>query len=321
MKTLPLVSVIIPAHNAEKYLEECLVSIRKQTFKNWEVIVVDDGSIDGTYAIARKYARAVRLESNLGEGEARNEGAKVARGEILAFTDADVVLPEAWLEKIIKNMEKHDVPCVGGGYCGSLGDSFIERFAYHELLFRRRDMPKFVNTLVSNNFACYRDVFFEFGGFDGKSSCVDMKLSYLISRKYKILWDNNNQVYHHFRGNTKEYLEQQYHFARDTVRACYEHTGLFFVKTHQGRGLHLEVFLMFFSIIALYFYPSFSPLFLVAILFLNIPFLRYLKSNQINLLKSAYTIYMRDLICTFGVVSGAMQCLKSGMSATIQVKK
>ena len=315
---LQQVSVIIPAYNNDQHLEKCLISVRKQIYKNYEVIVVDDGSTDNTYAIAEKYARVVRLKHNLGGGAARNEGAKVARGEILAFTDADVVLPVDWLEKIVKNMNSNGVRCVGGGYCGSLDDSFIEMFAYYELLFRRKDVPRFVNTLVANNFACCKDVFFEFGGFSGRSTCADMTLSYLISRKYDILWDRNNSVYHHFKRDIKGYLRQQYHFARDTVLAYYEYPGLISVKTHQGRGLYLEVLLMFFGTAALFFYPPLSLVLFVAILLLNVPFLRYLKSNRLDLLKSVCTIYMRNLICTFGVISGVLHCLRSRMNTPVQ---
>lgn len=321
MKTMPRVSVIIPAHNAEKYLEKCLLSLKRQSFSDWEAIVVDDGSADGTSSIAEKYARVLKLDRNSGEGAARNEGARIAGGEIVAFTDADVVLPPDWLEKIVRNLEDRGVKCVGGGYCGPLGDSFMENFAYYELLFRRRNMPEFVSTLVANNFACYKDVFFEFGGFPEKYKSEDLRLSYLIGRKYRILWDRDNGVYHHFRRDIKGYLKQQYYFARDTVHAYYEQPGLFFVKTHQGRGLYLEIILMLLSTVSLCFYPFYSLLFLAGILLLNIPFLRYLRSNGVDLPKSICTIYLRDLVCAFGVVSGIILCLNSAASALVKVKK
>lgn len=174
--------MIIPAHNAENYIEKCLLSLNEQIFKDFEVIVVDDGSLDRTCEIASRYAKVIRSNNKLGEGAARNLGAQNAKGEILAFTDADVVLPKDWLAKIIKNMETHNVKCVGGGYAGSIGNSFMEMFAYLELAYRRKDMPEFVNTLVCNNFACSRDVFFEFGGFPEKFKCEDLRLSFEISK-------------------------------------------------------------------------------------------------------------------------------------------
>lgn len=304
------VSVIIPAHNAENYMEKCLASLGNQTFKDWEAIVVDDASMDGTGIIAEKHARVIKLEQNLGEGGARNKGARAAKGEVLAFTDADVVLPADWLEKILKNLENHDVKCVGGGYCGTLGDSFIEKFAFLELSFRRKDLPQFVNTIVSNNFACYRDVFFESGGFPEKYKGEDLRLSYRISKKYKILWDKGNGVYHHFRSDVTGYLRQQYYFARDTVLIYYEYPELFFVKTHQGRSLYLETVMMFLGILSIYVYPLSFPLFLTAIMAINIPFLTYLKSNGISLIKSIYIIYMRDFVCVLGILSGVLLCLR-----------
>lgn len=93
-----LVSIIIPVYNVEKYLAECLDSVVNQTYRNLEIIVVDDGSPDLSYDIASAYARAdsrikvVRRE-NGGLGAARNTGVVEASGQYLAFMDSDDVLP------------------------------------------------------------------------------------------------------------------------------------------------------------------------------------------------------------------------------------
>lgn len=88
------VSVIIPVYNVEKYLEECLNSVVNQTLREIEVILVDDGSTDGSLKILRTYAqkdsRIILIEQeNGGAGTARNAGLAVARGEYLSFLDSD----------------------------------------------------------------------------------------------------------------------------------------------------------------------------------------------------------------------------------------
>lgn len=91
----PLVSVVTPVYNGEAFLRETLESIFAQDYEPFEVIVVDDGSTDGSGAIARSYpaARYIR-QHNQGPAAARNAGIAAARGEFLAFVDADdVVLP------------------------------------------------------------------------------------------------------------------------------------------------------------------------------------------------------------------------------------
>jgi len=87
----PLVSVIMPAFNAENFIDESLRSIFAQTFENYEIIVVDDGSTDRTPEILKRYERKVRYIriANQGPSHARNTGIRAARGRYVAFLDAD----------------------------------------------------------------------------------------------------------------------------------------------------------------------------------------------------------------------------------------
>ncbi len=94
----PLISVVIPAFDAGAYIEAALDSVVGQTYARREIIVVDDGSTDGTAARVARYGSAVRYlrQSNAGQGAARNVGVAATTGEYLAFLDADDVwLPEA----------------------------------------------------------------------------------------------------------------------------------------------------------------------------------------------------------------------------------
>lgn len=101
----PLVSVIMPLFNAEKHLDETLDSLLKQTFDNFEVVMVDDGSKDKTAAIALSYVKndkRFRLikQSNSGAAEARNRGMDAARADYLLFLDADDLFDSTLLEKL-----------------------------------------------------------------------------------------------------------------------------------------------------------------------------------------------------------------------------
>ncbi len=108
------VSVIIPAYNEEKFIEQCLLSVRNQTYKQFELIVVDDGSKDRTVEISKKYADLVIKQNHLGCGMARNAGAKAASGDILVFIDADMRLHENCIYKLIDPIIKgeHKGTCV-----------------------------------------------------------------------------------------------------------------------------------------------------------------------------------------------------------------
>jgi teichuronic acid biosynthesis glycosyltransferase TuaG len=99
---MPTVSVIIPAYNAEAFLARAIRSVEAQTFRDFEVVVVDDGSTDGTADVARGFSsvRYVR-GAHLGEAGARNRGLEEAAGELVAFVDAD----DEWLpEKLARQV-------------------------------------------------------------------------------------------------------------------------------------------------------------------------------------------------------------------------
>ncbi len=101
---VPLVSVIMPAYNAEKFIREAIFSVLGQTYPSIELIIVDDGSSDTTPQILEEFSGTINLiqQPNLGPAAARNRGVKEAKGELLAFIDAD----DVWhLEKISVQVE------------------------------------------------------------------------------------------------------------------------------------------------------------------------------------------------------------------------
>ncbi|MDA8454598.1 glycosyltransferase [Acidovorax sp. GBBC 3334] len=124
--SLPRVSVIIPAYNAEATLERALDSVRAQTLPPLEVICVDDGSRDGSAALARRYdpagafrLRVVQQPRNAGTAAARNRGLDLAEGDVIAFLDADDVWSPGKLEHQVTAMHRHGLDLFGG-YSGLL---------------------------------------------------------------------------------------------------------------------------------------------------------------------------------------------------------
>ncbi|HEY5600732.1 MAG TPA: glycosyltransferase family A protein [Patescibacteria group bacterium] len=99
------VSVIIPTKNEENNLEFCLKSIKNQTYKNVEIIVIDNFSKDSTLTIARKYTRKIYKKGPERSGQ-RNFGAKIAKGKYLLFIDADMILENKTISQLIKSKSK-----------------------------------------------------------------------------------------------------------------------------------------------------------------------------------------------------------------------
>ena len=103
----PLISIIVPTLNEEQTIESCLCSLEKQTWHNFEIIVVDGGSTDKTAHIAKDYQAKIIVEKECPEFPSRNIGAKIANGEILLFICADVVLPADLLANIHRKFESN----------------------------------------------------------------------------------------------------------------------------------------------------------------------------------------------------------------------
>lgn len=94
------VSIIIPSFNEEKVISECLESLKNQTFKDIETIIIDDGSTDQTAEVVKKYQVKLLKQNHLGPAVARNLGARYATGEILVFVDADMVFDKSFIDKL-----------------------------------------------------------------------------------------------------------------------------------------------------------------------------------------------------------------------------
>lgn len=107
-----LVSIIMPAYNSEEFITSSILSVQKQTYDNWELIIIDDCSTDSTTSVIESIddsrIRVINLESNSGAATARNEGIKQARGEYLAFLDSDDLWVEKKLEKQIHFMKRNN---------------------------------------------------------------------------------------------------------------------------------------------------------------------------------------------------------------------
>ena len=112
----PLVSIITPSFNSEKFISATLQSVQNQTHKNWEMIIVDDCSQDKTVAIIESFIendpriQLYKLEENSGAGIARNTAIKTAKGDYIAFLDADDLWKPEKLQKQLVFMQTNNLP-------------------------------------------------------------------------------------------------------------------------------------------------------------------------------------------------------------------
>ena len=119
MKKLPFVSIIIPFYNEEVTIKDCLETITKLSYPKYEVIFVNDGSIDHGPSIVKRYLKNKKIRlvkgSHEGVARARNTGIIHAKGKILVFTDADCIFYKDWLRKLVKPLVDNPKLGVVGG--------------------------------------------------------------------------------------------------------------------------------------------------------------------------------------------------------------
>ncbi len=172
------VSVVIPAFNEQAEIGRCLEALRRQTYQDFEVIVVDNGSTDDTAAIAESFGVRVIEEPQRGIASARQAGFEGAAGAIIASTDADTVVPLDWLERIERAFwERPETIAVFGPFryrSRSAPRPFVNRIipvcssglAVGQRVTFRLGFPHF----PGSNFAVRREAFFKVDGFRSPAS-------------------------------------------------------------------------------------------------------------------------------------------------------
>jgi glycosyltransferase involved in cell wall biosynthesis len=169
----PLISIIIPSFNRESIISEALDSILEQTYTNWECIIVDDSSTDGTHSILKEYSNrdnrfitiAKPIELQQGASVSKNLGLQIARGEYIQFLDSDDVLAENKLEKQIDILKKENKKVIS--VC--INTNFKEINDAVVLDFDRKDYRNF------NNPEEYFELIGEIGGYYAPESFLISK--------------------------------------------------------------------------------------------------------------------------------------------------
>lgn len=207
MKTFPKISVIIPAYNAEKTIKQCIKSLLRQDYPNYEIIIVDHFSSDNTTEIIKKYKKIKYLnEYKNGPSVARNMGVRYSKGKIIAFTDADCVLRRDWITKLTGPILSGKCNATMGGTLSVLKGKLnsIEQEAYEDYLSGIK-RGTHLKTIDTRNFAILRTVFDDTESFDenimfAEDYCYGLKLNKM---GYKPLFVNHAEVKHYHKSSFK----------------------------------------------------------------------------------------------------------------------
>ena len=151
------ISVIIPVYNTKEYLKECIDSILNQTIDLFEVIIVDDGSTDGSLELINQYAEShsnirVISQKNCGPGAARNIGLKISKGEYIYFIDSDDILEKNALEYCynLASKNKLDMLTFEADILGNIEGENIEQYMFHKKIDRIGEVLNGVDFIEEN---------------------------------------------------------------------------------------------------------------------------------------------------------------------------
>lgn len=140
-----LLSVVIPVYNASEYLEECLTAVCNQTYRNLEIILVDDGSKDNSLAICKKFAMndsriKILTHPNKGVSATRNDGIEAATGEYIFFCDADDYPEEDLADNYVNAIERWGKKKYSFIVCGMFFDNKLNKNVKDKKIFLRLPM-------------------------------------------------------------------------------------------------------------------------------------------------------------------------------------
>jgi glycosyltransferase involved in cell wall biosynthesis len=215
---LPYASVVIPVKDSENTIRSCINSVLGQVYPGFEVIVVDNGSTDGTPEQVSSFP-GVRLEfqNKPGSYAARNKGISVAKGDIIAFTDADCVADGLWLRNLVERFVDHRIGLVGGRIEPHVGTGFWASQArlagvLENTLQEYAEGNWRGQSLFTANLAVGKKAVLDIGGFDESfMSGGDTDLCWRIrSAGWVLDYAENAVVYHKHRltlsGVTNQYI-------------------------------------------------------------------------------------------------------------------
>ena len=335
MRPTPQFSIIIPVYDDSAILARCLQALRQNSLSHQaEIIVIDDGSLDGGLALRqisqRFEARYYRQEKNMGAGVARNQGASLAEGEILAFIDADCVAPSDWLAKLTKPIRDGSCYVTTSCYCGPVTRNWITSFQDEDYLYRMPSTKRNTYFVNSCNLAIERNFFFDNKGFPTHRIGEDMILGMVLAENgtpARFLPEAG--ILHDYHRRLRGYLRQRFSFAVHGVRLYLNSTDLSSryntakVRTFNPMRIALAMLfnigaLMSFILVAIFATLGFNQALLLLFsgficLFLEVAvhghFVHFLQKRLGIFLSLTYLplLFIIDFVYFFGAMKGLIQ--------------
>ena len=281
----PFVSIIIPVRNVEKIIGRCLESLKKLNYSQnrYEIIISDSNSTDKTQSIVQKYKAIFVSTPQKSICAGRNEGFKIAQGEIIAFSDADCVMDKNWIKNSLKYFENPTIGGVGGPNITPLDETSFAKavgFVFDQAVFsagsihgRILKQKKEVKSIPGCNAIYQKKILDKIMPLDETLLAED----YIMNQKiralgYRLLYTPDTIVWHYRRSTPQKFFKQMCHYAvcRLSVgKKNLKMINLFHITAGLGLPIliGLSIFLIYINPLWFIYFVSFVGLFLLIYFF------------------------------------------------------
>lgn len=216
IKDYPIASIIVPVKDNNEGLLHLIRSLEGQTTQDFELIMVDDCSKPPVVIPTNSLntPKLLRLKKNVGQGIARNMGAKMAKGQLILFTDSDCSPNPKWVSTYVKLYKKGHKIIASSFFSGS-NNTLVANLRSDESNFYQLSYNARVNCFTTSNLAIDNKTFHKCGGFPSLRVGEDFLLGYkLFNMNENTYWYPNNKVHQNNRTNPISYLHQQFEWAK-----------------------------------------------------------------------------------------------------------
>ncbi len=245
----PLISIVISAYNEETVLTNTVRSLLSSYYRNFEIIIVNDGSKDDTGKVAATLARrhkSVRAfsKTNGGKSSGLNYGIKRAKGDIIIGIDADTIFPPSTVGRLIRHFSDPEVGAVAGNVKVGNVSNMVTRWQALDYIIGihiERNAQAFLGAVMIVPGACgawRREAVLAAGGYSHRTLAEDFDLTLSIQRLgYKVLQDNSACSYTEAPDNVQALSKQRFRWMYGNVQAYWKHRDMIFRRRHGWAGM------------------------------------------------------------------------------------
>lgn len=240
-KNSPKISICILTHNSGHTIKECLESIQKIDYPNFEIIIIDDNSQDETKKIVKETrkigAKLIEINKKTKIGKLRNIAVQNSSGEFIAFTDSDCAVEKNWLKELLKGFSSKEIAGVGGSNLTPNNNSKFQKAVgefYEFFSFLGADYVKNSQNITEtrHNPSCNamykKNILLELNGFNESiESNEDPELDARIRKKgYKLMFNPKAIVFHHRKKNLSQFFAQAQWFGKGRIQAIKKNASM-----------------------------------------------------------------------------------------------